>query len=1311
MVKHVIFSFFFCSLFGLQLFGQTADVNNVRRVAAAMVRAEAKRMEKRFLKIAQKTENQPTKEKYRLGTTKEIRGNNGELLAYVTELQPEGFIITSADSNIAPVLGYSFKGKFPFEESKENVLLHLIQWDVRGRLETLKHTKKSLTNTIAQLNNEAWNKYASADVSLLNTLTSQTSWPEPYYGCPACGHQQPSSGACTICGTTVEWCEGWIATKWSQKGYISLDGNLYSFNGKCPYDPRYKDDDHRCVTGCTATAMAQILNYWRYPSSLRFVQEDRYPSPFFSILPPIWTNIRIDEDSNTFDFPSFDTLNNYIFSYNLINQPDYPAYLAFAAGIKLKTTYSFEGSSSISQSGAYLNGFGYGSAREEHGWSIWNETNRSRLINNIKSHLPVQLDIADFIIIFPIYKHTIVCDGYRDTGEFHLNMGWQGGDNAWYFLSDITTPSANPNYNTICGIVYNIRPFFGWNQYGADANNTFRTLYDAPTADPPAAKWERTCASDYTFTGLVVGARNKIYASCSPVNMGGSKNASLWIIDQFGTKEKELPLNNENQNLNCPVQDSNGYIYVSTGRGRIYKINPVTEETIVIFTEPAGQQFANPLKIDPDNQLYAFTLQKLYCLNNSGTVIWSLPLTGNKYFITRMPTIFVGGNRVFISYFDWDTYHSYLLSINRQTGSIVQTRTDCAGPPSVGPDGTIYAIGISSLYALNPAEISGTPKWTKNLGSDTLAANTPVIGADGTLYLLSKTSAGGVFHIKCQAVAPDDGTTKWEVTYDATMADNISQGYVAGNNVVVFTIERSNNYQLYAYRDAGDHAEPLWSQSYGTSAGDLAFGPGATIYVLPDTGLGHTIYALSEGAVGDPYGAGMNFQDNIPPVMPANPAPADKTQNIDSQVTLSWSCSSPSGHPLKYSLFVGELDNQMFPLATDIDCPSYTLSNLKPNMGYLWKIVVSDGQALTEGPIWVFATKPVNCDLNTNGHVDFADYAILARHWLETCSSAGGCEGADMDINWDKTVNIDDLALFVSNWLKTTGTFCTYLNWTPDADIRIFGTYNAAIPRFVRALPGGGWDMYYYEGDSWTYGDTGYATSNDGMTWSRVGRVMCHGAHDFDNINAVITDIVNLTDGDLRAYCEGMAFTGSGASNIFIADSTDGINWVNPQVVFVPQSGTLYSNQVSCPRIIKVGEEFVMYFVGSDNTTSRIFKTISSDGVSNWTPPQIVVESPTGGSLGSFYIVNCPETGQLRMFVTTKFSTDSGDCIRSLISVDNGSNWTWEDGIRLAPNGYSVENLICPVLAEIAGSGKMYVGGGHGGYSGGHWDTLSATCE
>ena len=46
-----------------------------------------------------------------------------------------------------------------------------------------------------------------------------------------------------------------IKTKWSQSPY---------YNNLCPLD---SDSHMRAVTGCVATAMAQVINYWKYPQT------------------------------------------------------------------------------------------------------------------------------------------------------------------------------------------------------------------------------------------------------------------------------------------------------------------------------------------------------------------------------------------------------------------------------------------------------------------------------------------------------------------------------------------------------------------------------------------------------------------------------------------------------------------------------------------------------------------------------------------------------------------------------------------------------------------------------------------------------------------------------------------------------------------------------------------------------------------------------------------------------------------------------------------------------------------------------------
>jgi hypothetical protein len=55
----------------------------------------------------------------------------------------------------------------------------------------------------------------------------------------------------------------------------------------------------------------------------------------------------------------------------------------------------------------------------------------------------------------------------------------------------------------------------------------------------------------------------------------------------------------------------------------------------------------------------------------------------------------------------------------------------------------------------------------------------------------------------------------------------------------------------------------------------------------------------------------------------------------------------------------------------------------------------------------------IDCD------VDFADYAVLAVHWLnQNCTETDWCDRADIDQSGE--VDIFDLAVFADNWLQGT---------------------------------------------------------------------------------------------------------------------------------------------------------------------------------------------------------------------------------------------------------------------------------------------------
>ncbi|MCP5048037.1 MAG: hypothetical protein GY940_12765 [bacterium] len=69
---------------------------------------------------------------------------NGEVLFYVLQLAPEGFMVVSPDTDIQPVIAYSYYGHFPMEDSADNTLLQMLKSDMRSRLAAIPATDESL---------------------------------------------------------------------------------------------------------------------------------------------------------------------------------------------------------------------------------------------------------------------------------------------------------------------------------------------------------------------------------------------------------------------------------------------------------------------------------------------------------------------------------------------------------------------------------------------------------------------------------------------------------------------------------------------------------------------------------------------------------------------------------------------------------------------------------------------------------------------------------------------------------------------------------------------------------------------------------------------------------------------------------------------------------------------------------------------------------------------------------------------------------------------------------------------------------------
>ncbi len=136
---------------------------------------------------------------------------------YIFNCGAKGFVIVSGDDVVSPILGYSDEVQFEANNIPSN-------------------TKKWFENYINQIR-------AAIDNNLQATNEIAEDW------------QSLKSGTATGGGLKRAAVTPLIQTKWNQSPY---------YNALCPYDSKYSD---RAVTGCVATAMAQVMKFWNYPAT------------------------------------------------------------------------------------------------------------------------------------------------------------------------------------------------------------------------------------------------------------------------------------------------------------------------------------------------------------------------------------------------------------------------------------------------------------------------------------------------------------------------------------------------------------------------------------------------------------------------------------------------------------------------------------------------------------------------------------------------------------------------------------------------------------------------------------------------------------------------------------------------------------------------------------------------------------------------------------------------------------------------------------------------------------------------------------
>ena len=227
-----------------------------------------------------------------------------------------------------------------------------------------------------------------------------------------------------------------ISTEWSQ-------GTWY--NRKCPYD---SNKGSYCMTGCVATAMAQIMKFWNFPQNGRGSHT--------------YTHSTYDVQTADFEHTTYDWANmpNDLSILSSNTQINAIATLMYHCGVAVDMDYGTDGSGAMrylvpramrdyfwySDEAVYL-------SKSDFTHSEW----QSMLFEEIWEGRPVFYSGGNML---SGGSHAFVCDGWRSDDYFHFNWGWDQS-NGYYSLTSLKPTYffiSNGDYTASQAAIFNLYP-------------------------------------------------------------------------------------------------------------------------------------------------------------------------------------------------------------------------------------------------------------------------------------------------------------------------------------------------------------------------------------------------------------------------------------------------------------------------------------------------------------------------------------------------------------------------------------------------------------------------------------------------------------------------------------------------------------------------------------------------------------------------------------------------------------------------------------------------------------------------------------
>lgn len=305
------------------------------------------------------------------------------------------------------------------------------------------------------------------------------------------------------------------------------------------------DGQRRTVTGCVATAMAQLMMYYKYPQTLKSDIPAYQTKSYQLDMPSVSAGERYDWDN---------MLPQYSGSAYTAEQANAVAKLMYHCGLSFEADYGPSSTSAWCRPNVLVKYWGYDP-----------DVIRPLYRENFSLREWTAILDAELQALRPVYyrgcsttsgSHAFLCDGADGNGLYHINWGWSGWSNGYFDITVLnsdysgaeSTTAPADGFNYTCSMIVGIMPDNGvadaplivtplltadkneWvgcdllTTERADANWSFRLSIAAEFAN-----YERTAFDGYAGVGLKDESGIYLPLSTSKIYLGGmGENGSYY---------------------------------------------------------------------------------------------------------------------------------------------------------------------------------------------------------------------------------------------------------------------------------------------------------------------------------------------------------------------------------------------------------------------------------------------------------------------------------------------------------------------------------------------------------------------------------------------------------------------------------------------------------------------------------------------------------------------------------------------------------------------------------------------------------------